>query len=367
MVDFSNLFNNDPKKDDDAANLKNDAKNPIELSALFEIKKEVVSAKKDQPKKNLPEKEEPVINKEPMAQAPEQSLSADCVCEARSTYQQAISLSEKVFESTGSITVDEIESILIFVETLVESIKKNDMGMIACVFRYAPNQKVNPYALKLINVCILAIEISVELNYNDLQLVQVGVAAYLHDIGLKKYGAIINQDRKLTPKERKDLEGYHTATREVLAPLKERLGDAIMDIIEESARAHISGAPKGIKGEVVLEAAQIIALADTYEALTHARPYRQKYSPLEAIKIILSDKIFNPKLAKILLERIGLYPKGTFVELSTKETAQVIDQNSKMPTSPVVKIVYDSAGKKVDEGRVVNLAKETEVYIVKSL
>ena len=141
-----------------------------------------------------------------------------------------------------------------------------------------------------------------------------------------------------------------------------------MDIIEQSGEKLNGTGPRGLKGDAISQAAQIIGLVDTYEALTHSRPYRQKYAPIDALKIILNDKdTFNPKLTKILLERIGIYPKGTFVELSTKETAQVLKQNIKMPSSPVVRIIYDTDGKKVDDGREINLAHESEVYIVKSL
>ena len=218
------------------------------------------------------------------------------------------------------------------------------------------------------NVCILSIEIGVELNYSDIQLVQLGVAAFLHDIGLKKYADIISQPKKLGLKEKKEVERSAITSKEMLKNLKDKLGNAIMDIIEQSGEKLNGTGPRGLRGEAISQAAQIIGLVDTYEALTHTRPYRQKYAPVEALKIILGDRdTFNPKLTKILLERIGIYPKGTFVRLSTKETAQVLQQNLKMPSSPVIRIIYEADGKKTGDGREIDLAHESEIHIVKSV
>jgi HD-GYP domain-containing protein (c-di-GMP phosphodiesterase class II) len=361
MVDFSNIFENkaDDKNTPKDTSDKGGYKSPIEFSELF--------------MKTIPAKEPPTPIKQeilPKVESKKEVNDQDCSCEAKSVYQHAIIISEKIFESNLDMTVDEIESILLFVETIINALRTDDISMIACVFRYAPSEKINPYALKLINVCILSIEIGMELNYNNVQLTQLAVAAFLHDIGLKKYTSIINQTRKLTPKEKKDLENYPTITKEILTPLKGVLGNDIFTIIEQCSHVTpgTTNINSGIKGSTIPQAAQIIALADTYEALTHARPYRIKYTPLEAIKIILADKgTFDPRLSKILLDRIGLYPKGTFVELSTKEIAQVLRQNPRMPTSPVVKIIYDDHGQKLDSGREINLAKETEVFINKQL
>jgi hypothetical protein len=67
------------------------------------------------------------------------------------------------------------------------------------------------------------------------------------------------------------------------------------------------------------------------------------------------------------MERIGFYPKGTFVELNTKEAAQVIKQNIEMPSCPVVKIIYDLHGKKNEQSREIDLSRGTKVFITKSL
>jgi len=357
MLNFSKLFdNNQPKK--------NEENKTIQFSDLLN------KLSKNSPETSKPDKiTEPATEiKNTPKDFDKNKTVDDSAIEARAIYQQAATMAEQIFERKTSLNINDIELIILFITTIITAIKNNDMDMISYVFKYNPAEKINPYALKLINVSILSIEIGMELNYNELQLTQLGIAAFLHDIGLNKYNTIINQNRRLTPKERKDLERYHNATQEVIAPVKERLGNDIIKIIEQSSTVKTMPPAKGLQGEAIYEAVQIIAIVDTYEALTHPRPYRQKYSPMEAIKIILSDRTsFDPKFAKLLLERVGLYPRGTFVELSTKETAQVLTQNPKMPTSPIIRIIYQANGNKIENGRDINLAKETEIYITKSL
>jgi HD-GYP domain-containing protein (c-di-GMP phosphodiesterase class II) len=355
MIDFSNIFDNpghdkkppQEKRHEDTPPPKNvRSDEQIDISKLF------VNTK------NIPLPKTTIV-----------AQKENVICEMRSVYADAVTLANKIFDSSTDITADELENILAFVQAIVNIIQAQGQDMVGCVFQQTgASEQVDPYVLKLVNVCILSIEIGIELNYGDIQLVQLGVAAFLHDIGLKKYRDIISQSKKLGPKEKKEVENAASTSKEILQNLKDKLGNAIMDIIEQSGEKLNGTGPQGLKGDAISQAAQIIGLVDTYEALTHARPYREKYTPVDALKIILNDReTFNPKLTKILLERIGIYPKGTFVELSTKETAQILQQNLKMPSSPIIKIIYDTTGKKVDEGREINLAHESETYIIKSL
>ena len=86
------------------------------------------------------------------------------------------------------------------------------------------------------------------------------------------------------------------------------------------------------------------------------------------MKVLLKDKSsFSPKLIKAFLERVGLYPRGTFVELNTREVAQVIRQNPKMLACPMVRVVYDPEGKKTQNPREIDLSRGTKIYILRNL
>ena len=354
MIEFSNIFDNPAHNKKPPPERRHEEPSPqkkVPVEDQIDISKLFVNTK------NIPSTSTSVEH------------GKDVICEMRSVYTDAVALANKIFDSSTDVTADELENILSFVQAIVNIIQSQGHDMVGCVFQQTGAfEEANPYVLKLVNVCILSIEIGMELNYSDIQLVQLGVAAFLHDIGLKKYIHIISQPKKIGIREKKEIERVAITSKELLKNLKDKMGNAIMDIIEQSGEKINGTGPQGLRGDAISQAAQIIGLVDTYEALTHTRPYRQKYAPVEALKIILADRdTFNPKLTKILLERIGIYPKGTFVRLSTKETAQVLEQNLKMPSSPIIKIIYDTDGKRVDDGREINLANESEIHIVKSV
>jgi len=72
---------------------------------------------------------------------------------------------------------------------------------------------------------------------------------------------------------------------------------------------------------------------------------------------------FAYKLIKVLIERIGIFPIGTFVILNTKEVAQVLKGNIDLPLRPIVEITFDAAGRRLKETRQINLGDNPTTYI----
>jgi HD-GYP domain-containing protein (c-di-GMP phosphodiesterase class II) len=262
----------------------------------------------------------------------------------------------------------QMQELTAIIETMIDYIQSDSQDLLENVF-IPGGSDVNVYALNLVNVSILSLEVGAALGYSHSQLVKLGLAAFLHDIGLKIHRGLIEQHKKLSPVEKKHMDRSPLAGAETLKRIPGELAKPVMEIVEQAhERMDGSGYPRGLKGEEISEYAQIIGLVDVYEALTHQRPYRNnKYSSNEALKIILKENqgMFNPKLTKFFLDRIGFYPRGTFVELNTKEIAQVIKQNFKMPTCPVVRVVYDADGKSVQDGREIDLSKGTRAFVTK--
>jgi HD-GYP domain-containing protein (c-di-GMP phosphodiesterase class II) len=129
-----------------------------------------------------------------------------------------------------------------------------------------------------------------------------------------------------------------------------------------------SGYPEGKKGDQINEYARLIAVVDSYEALTHARAYGSKLSPYQAIKIILEDKEkYDERFIKLLIEQISLYPIGSWVRLSTNEIGRVIHIDKASPLKPTVKIFFDPEGTKLPEAKAIDIAKHPSAYIKKAM
>ncbi len=101
-----------------------------------------------------------------------------------------------------------------------------------------------------------------------------------------------------------------------------------------------SGYPKGLKGEEISYGAELIYLADIYDARISARDYRPARPPSLALKdIFLSrGRQVDATLAAVLIKELGIYPPGTFLLLANGEIAVAVRRGSR-PDAPEVQSV----------------------------
>jgi HD-GYP domain-containing protein (c-di-GMP phosphodiesterase class II) len=227
---------------------------------------------------------------------------------------------------------------------------------------YSPEDYLSNHMVK---VLIMAVEVGLGLGYNKSKLNELGLAAFLHDIGMIKIEEIALQPRALSEDEYSQIKEHPLYGVEILSQIKD-IPDAVIYVVrEEHERMNGKGYPSGMKNGEISEYARIIATADVYEALTHQRPHRKGYQPHEALKEMLTKDavLFDSEILKVLVERVGIYPIGSWVELNTSEICKVIGTNDKLPLRPVLSLIFDSKGNRLPESRVVNLSNEPNLYV----
>jgi hypothetical protein len=113
----------------------------------------------------------------------------------------------------------------------------------------------------------------------------------------------------------------------------------------------------------------LISLVEAYENLTRPCGLGKRYTPHEATKELLSTGLnrFEPKMMKALINLIGIYHVGTWVELDGGEIAKVLECNKALPFRPVVNIIFDNHRKRLKEPRMLNLAKQYNTYIKRAI
>jgi len=129
-------------------------------------------------------------------------------------------------------------------------------------------------------------------------LEHLNIAGLLHDIG--KIGipeSILNKSDLLDEEERKKMEEHPLIGVAILEPIKE-LENAILGVKYHHEKYDGSGYPEKLKGDQIPLVAAIIAVADTFDAMTTDRPYRKGLSQEEAIAEItrMSNKQFHPQI-----------------------------------------------------------------------
>jgi putative nucleotidyltransferase with HDIG domain len=129
--------------------------------------------------------------------------------------------------------------------------------------------------------------------------------ALFHDIG-KIHEAlfdIIHEHTDLTPAERREIVTHPRRGAEVLAPLAPFYPDLAKGVLAHHERWDGRGYPKKLRGRGIPLAARIVTLADTFDAVTHSRRYRDGRGPASAAQIIAAGRgtQFDPELVDLML------------------------------------------------------------------
>lgn len=142
------------------------------------------------------------------------------------------------------------------------------------------------------------------LHLPDRETRRVGQAALLHDVGKihEKYAPILLKPDRLTPSEWATIQQHPIDGAELVATMTQ-LKDLVPAIRHHHERWDGAGYPDGLTGEQIPPMARIIALADTIDAMTSARPYRPALTPEEVRREVIRCRgtQFDPDIVDRLL------------------------------------------------------------------
>lgn len=138
----------------------------------------------------------------------------------------------------------------------------------------------------------------------------ITMASSLHDIG--KIGIpeeILNKPGKLTKEEFEIMKQHSAIGADMLRSLKRYQNEELVKVAYEICRWHHErydgkGYPDGLKGEEIPISAQVVSLADVYDALVSERVYKKAFSPEKALEMIKNGECgsFNPLLLECLVD-----------------------------------------------------------------
>jgi putative nucleotidyltransferase with HDIG domain len=174
-------------------------------------------------------------------------------------------------------------------ETLLDAVDANDAETGAHVRRVAA------YALALADAAGLS----------DTDRRTVERVALFHDIG-KIHEAlfdIIHEEARLTPEARRAIATHPRRGAEVLAPLCGFYPELSDGVLSHHERWDGTGYPRRLRGRRIPLAARIVAIADTFDAITHRRRYREGRSIERATDVIAAGRgtQFDPELTDLFL------------------------------------------------------------------
>ena len=174
-------------------------------------------------------------------------------------------------------------------ETLLNAIDANDADTGAHVRR----------------VAAYAIVLGEEAMLDDHTLRSIERVALFHDIG-KIHAAlydIIHEETALTPAERREIATHPTRGAMVLAPLSRFYPDLAEGVLSHHERWDGTGYPRKLRGKRIPLSARIVTIADTFDVVSHGRPYRRGKSFETAAEVIANGRgtQFDPALVDLFL------------------------------------------------------------------
>lgn len=278
-------------------------------------------------------------------------------------YDELLSKARNIYSANPETHRNLMAEINPITEKMIESMLSGNDELLLMVLRdYAKPEDL--FYCHVVNITIIALAMGPGLGYDRSRLLELGVAAFVHDIGSKDFD-ILNKPDIISDDEFDKVKRHPDEGAFVLSKIDANLGQKILNAVsQEHERADGSGYPKGLVSDEISEYAQIIGLADVYEALMHNRPYRAKYTSLDTIRIILKNKkVFSRKVVKALIEVFGIFPIETMVQLNTKEIGVVVKRNAELISRPVIDVIIDSYGKEMKQPKRINLADNPVIYI----
>ncbi|WP_337100982.1 HD-GYP domain-containing protein [Paenibacillus sp. YIM B09110] len=220
------------------------------------------------------------------------------------------------------------------------------------------------------NVAVLAGIMGIAKGFNRNQLEELGIGALLFDIGMTKVPAsVLSREGRLTPDEHALVRNHTTEGFEILRKYHDISIVSAHCALQHHERFNGTGYPRGLKGNEIHMYAQIVGLADTFDALTSPRPHRKRYTSSEAIEFLFAagGTFFDIDLIKLFCKHISIYPVATTLQLSTGQIGVVSENNELAVHRPRIRIITEADGTEPASPYEIELKDELHITIVKEL
>ena len=198
-------------------------------------------------------------------------------------------------------------------------------------------------------------------GFKDEEINRIGYAGFLHDIG-KAFipQSILQKNSALTEEEYKVVQGHPHLSYDIL--LKNDIKDEyiLSAALMHHERLSGEGYPFGKQNEQIPIAAQIVAIADVYDAISVDKVYKESLSPFHAyheLRQLAFQKELNAEIVVKFLEYISKLMEGKKVLLNSGLIGKVILAYSTEPNRPLIEV----------DSEFIDLRKNRELYIKKVL
>lgn len=325
------------------------------------------------PQQEQPAKDKEVSKKEEIFKPKEEVKIVDEISQESSVeqiYGGAINAVRNLFRelATGK-TLISTQKLRQSAQSIAELVSQNNQELLL----YSCYSTVDSYIYAhSVNVGIYSgvIGVAKELSFEELK--ELVLCGLLHDIGMASVLHIAEKKQKLSEPEFEEIKNHSKFAQEEIAKLDlpGEVKNKIVSIVTQvHERVDGSGYLKGLKSDDIEFFARIISIADVYEAMTHPRPYRERILPHDAVVALVkqAQTELDTQLVKLFIDRISIFPVGSYVKLNTGDIARVIATNPAYPLRPKVKIILTAEKYAPKDIQVIDLSQNSQIVITEAV
>jgi HD-GYP domain-containing protein (c-di-GMP phosphodiesterase class II) len=248
------------------------------------------------------------------------------------------------------------------IRDMAEYIKEDRRFLMRILRNTEPAPGKNYLSSHSVRSTILAIIIGTYLKLPQHRLIELGVAALVHEIGMLK----IPQQLYLSDKPLNDAEKKAITTHPILGYNMLKSHDFPLPIclaaLEHHERENGIGYPRHLQGEKIGLYSKIISVACSYDAISSKRPHKEaKDGYMVMLELLKNEgKQYDDTVVKALVLSLSIYPIGLYVLLSNGKKGQVVDVNPENPRFPIVQVF----GEFTPDGKVKTTQTEPDVLTI---
>ncbi|MDH3280130.1 MAG: DUF3391 domain-containing protein [Gammaproteobacteria bacterium] len=304
------------------------------------------------------QKFEQLVHKSPPSTYRDQSTMQEETPKARQVIDDTWQVYERVIGDIRSGKTVDTQGVQRVVGFLVDSIVRNQTA-VGWLVRL--KQQSDSAYDQSISVCVMALTFGRYLGLPKDELNILGSAALLQDIGkIHLPTSLLEKVEPLTAEEMK-LIRRHVDMSVVMLRKQSELSPKVIDIVyAHHERFDGAGYPRGLEKKQIGILSTIAGLVDSYEAMLADRPYREARTSFQALMEIYEqrDRAFSNAMVEQFIQCVGIFPVGSFVQLTSGEIGIVVYRDRIQQLKPKIMILVDKDGERITEPETINLATQ---------